>query len=610
MLEARLPTPQDDKVAAPSSTSDVEVSIVSLIQTASSTAPTDSTPIEHGLELIETFFERIYPLPSYSFLHPHTTRERFIEGILEECLLLALCAITALHLEPSLPARDHSPSAQWADAAEQLIWHRLESPSIPRLQALLLCINYRMETKSFQRAFMLAGLAARAATAMRLNHERTDLDFVSAEVRRRIVWSLKVMDSYFSIGLPEFELCAWETIYLELPCREDEFNHPLQSPLDPRLSMPQICGEDRSFHFCIRLATIRRDVMKLTRSLALYDQPFPPLAKLMQSLDRELSHICGQMPGGADLSSLELSRLINTRWLPRHIMMHISWHQCWTDLHRLLLPQYPDAAPLVALQGLEPSYVSNAEHICLQHAIAIVQILSDLNQQCTFPHRLEFDSAICAYHATRLLLFISRCGATSARPSPEFAASRAELCLAAIKRFYRPSALVKPIVDDMERMIKTFSPHSDSPSDVPSPELETDRRDPALRLSGPARARQGLEIHSLLRRSGFFDDSYVEEATSPGSTDSASATRRHMIAQQISALSSRVLTNGQSRVPNPKLQEYTPASEFASTEHAQPAAREQLSQPAPTSAPSSTAKLQPALYPWVERQDWSFEATP
>lgn len=514
-------------------------------------------------------------------------------------MLLALCAVTALHLNPGLPARDHGTRVQWAEEAEQLIWQQWDSPSIPRLQALLLCINYRMESISFQRAFMLAGIAARAATAMRLNHERTDLDLVSAEVRRRIVWSLEVMESYFSIGLPEFELIPYETIYLEMPCREDEFNHTIAPQSAAQSSNFPDSGEENAFHFCVRLATIRRDIMKLTRSLALYDQPFPPLAKLMQSLDRELSHIRSQMPGSSDMSSVELFRIVRTRWLSRHIMMHLSWHQCWTDLHRLLLPQYPDAAPLVALHGLDASYVRSAEHICLHHALAIVQILSDLNQKCTFPHRLEFDSAICGYHATRLLLFISRSGASLEHPSPEFAASRAELCLAAIKRFYRPSELV----EDMERMIKTFSPHRDSPSEVPLPELDTDRRDPALRFSGPARARQGLEIHSLLRRSGFFDDSYAEESNSPKSTDSTSADRRQIIAQKISDLSSKVLTNGQSRTPNPQQHSFLTSTEPLSYKQSQSATHHPTEATIARSVPSSVVHLQPGMYPWIERQD-------
>jgi hypothetical protein len=50
------------------------------------------------MELIDTFFERLCSLPVYSFLHLGITKERFVEGTLEECLLFALCAITALCL--------------------------------------------------------------------------------------------------------------------------------------------------------------------------------------------------------------------------------------------------------------------------------------------------------------------------------------------------------------------------------------------------------------------------------------------------------------------------------------------------------------------------------
>jgi hypothetical protein len=72
--------------------------------------------------------------------------------------------------------------------------------------------------------------------------------------------------------------------------------------------------------------------MKLTRSLALYYQPFPPLGKLMHSLVRELADIGSQMPGGTDLASKDLTSKIGTPWLVRYVMMHLSWHQSYTEL--------------------------------------------------------------------------------------------------------------------------------------------------------------------------------------------------------------------------------------------------------------------------------------
>jgi hypothetical protein len=201
-------------------------------------------------------------------------------------------------------------------------------------------------------------------------------------------------------------------------------------------------------------------------------------------------------------------------------------------------------------------------------------------------------------------MFISRSGTSHDRPTAEFATSRAELCLAAIKRFYRPTALVSPIIEDMDRMIKTFSPNS--PSNMPSQEFDTDRRDPALRLSGPARARQGLEIHSLLRRSGFLDDSY-DDSTSPGSTDSASLARRQMISQQISALSSKTLTNGQTHATSQQFQDsmiHQASGKFPERPKAMPAAVQQELPTGHTMHLASTA-FSGALYPWVERQEWN-----
>ncbi|KZL84480.1 mucin-desulfating sulfatase (n-acetylglucosamine-6-sulfatase) protein, partial [Colletotrichum incanum] len=139
---------------------------------------------------VESFFEKVYPLPSHAFLHPETTRERCREGKIDPALGHAICALATLHSGSDLQIRDRATA--WVQTAEQRIWKHLENPTIPRLQALLLVVHYQMETGKFQRAFMLTATAARFAAAMRLNHERPDLDFVAQEVRRRIMWSLKI----------------------------------------------------------------------------------------------------------------------------------------------------------------------------------------------------------------------------------------------------------------------------------------------------------------------------------------------------------------------------------------------------------------------------------
>ncbi|GKT67087.1 mucin-desulfating sulfatase [Colletotrichum tofieldiae] len=441
---------------------------------------------------VESFFEKVYPLPSHAFLHPETTRERCREGKIDPALGHAICALATLHSGSDLQIRDRATA--WVQTAEQRIWQHLENPTIPRLQALLLIVHYQMETGRFQRAFMLTATAARFAAAMRLNHERPDLDFVAQEVRRRIMWSLKITERYFSVGLPEFEACPIETIYLQFPSAENEFSNDGEP------------GDGSCYRLYVRLEIIRRDIMKLTRGVALCDQPFLPLTKLVGDFERDLAEVGSSMPNGTNFSFSEIQAHFNDRWLRRRMFMHISFHQAHCDLYRILLLNYPEAAPRVVLEAVDAAYVTSAEQSCLIHAIAIIQILTNLNQYSTSHLLLEFDTAICAYHATRLLLFISRVGRVPDCPSPEFAASRAALCLAALKRFFPLSALVKPIIDDMERLTKGHAPQEGGIGGLSSPEFQEGRRNLEQQLSDAAKARQRLAIHSLLRQADFTDE--------------------------------------------------------------------------------------------------------
>ncbi|KAF5520405.1 Arylsulfatase [Colletotrichum aenigma] len=209
-------------------------------------------------------------------------------------------------------------------------------------------------------------LATRFGAAMRLNHERPDLDLVAQEVRRRIMWSLKITERYFSAGLPEFEACPIETIYLQFPSAEEEFC-PTFEP-----------GDGSCYRLYVRLEIIRRDIMKLTRGVALCDQPFMPLAKLIGDFERDLAEIGSQMPDGTEFPLSQLEAHFNDRWLRRRLFMHVSFHQAHCDLYRILLSGYPEAAPRVVLDAIDEGYVTAAYHNCLKHSTSISQILTNL----------------------------------------------------------------------------------------------------------------------------------------------------------------------------------------------------------------------------------------
>ncbi|KAI0882349.1 uncharacterized protein GGS22DRAFT_50631 [Annulohypoxylon maeteangense] len=461
----------------------------------SSTSPVEEdeeagtvTILEGMLSLVDIFFEKIYPMPSFAFLHPASTKRRCRDGAQNKVLVLAISAMTSLYTSQNL-----EEASIWIEESEQYIWQHIESPTIPRLQALLLIIHYRMETSRFQRAFMLIAIAARSAAAMRLNHERQDLDPIAKEVRRRIVWSLKITERYFSVGLPEFELCPFESIYLQLPSSEEEFSGVDQP------------GDHGSYSLHVRLENVRRDIMKLTRAITLCEQPYPLLPKLLRDFRQGLAEVGSVMLDGTELSPHQIAELLGNPWLPRRVLAIVSWHQCHCDLYRILLNGYPEAAPAVVLRAIGSDDITAAERCCLKHSMSIVDILTNLNQQSTDCHLLEFDVAICAYHAARLLLFISRFGTIRDRPSPEFATSRVDLCLIALKRFYGSSVLVRPIIEEMERSVKTFSQQGHSSVSPPSNANAEPSGDSEDQLSSVAKTRQRLAIHSLLRQADFSD---------------------------------------------------------------------------------------------------------
>ncbi|KAG9258389.1 uncharacterized protein F5Z01DRAFT_679063 [Emericellopsis atlantica] len=462
--------------------------------------------------LIDAFFQHVYPLPSYAFLHPPTILRKLADDSIDRSLVIAIAAVSSVRA----PGIQRSPSLEsaWVQEAETLIWQHLESPSIARLQAMLLVILYRAETGQLRRAFMLASLAGRAATALRLNYERPDSSATSLEVRRRLMWSLKLVERYFSVGLPEFELCPVENIYIQLPCVEYQFS---SDGGDWRT-----LDDQGSYHISVKLEMFRRDVMKLNRSLALCDQPFPSLPKMMNDFQQHLDRIGMLLPDGVEPTQEQLERWITSQWLPRYLIMRLSFHQIHIDLYRLVLRKFRDAAPRVVLDALEVDFLDRAEAMCIHHAKMSVHTIATMNSTLVEePTRLlEFDTAICAYTASRMLLFTARFGQTSERPTEEFALSRANMCLAVVQRFFPRSMLVRPIIDELRRLIGVFSSHEQAPSRFSSPKLSgaAQERDLTTQLSSAARIRQRLAIHSLLRQANFVDEEDEQ-------TDSRSAQR-------------------------------------------------------------------------------------
>ena len=186
-----------------------------------------------SIKAFDAFFRYVHHIPMFSFLHRASLMERYHAGSLDRSLLLALIGITAL-LADLGPGMDEY-GERCIDEAASLCLTELERPSVFRLQALVIAVKHRILSKRFSSAFMLHAIASRFATALRLNHENPSLCFLARESRRRLMWSIYMIDSALAGGQPDFALWADadRQIHIQLPCNERHFEFDLPEPTRP-----------------------------------------------------------------------------------------------------------------------------------------------------------------------------------------------------------------------------------------------------------------------------------------------------------------------------------------------------------------------------------------
>ncbi|KAI1125298.1 hypothetical protein F5Y10DRAFT_268231 [Nemania abortiva] len=475
------------------------------------------------VEHVEDYFDHLYPLPSFAFLHKPTVIRRCRDGTINEPLKLAICAITALHLQRTLDCHH-----LWARQAEQLLLQQIGRPSIFHLQALLLVVRYHIESGEFPTAFMLAALAARTAVALRLNYERSELAFVAQEARRRLFWALYLLDDYFCVGLREFELCPEETIYLQLPCREEIFAAGQQcqtGTLRPSTS-DNVAAMGLRGAF-LRLTSARRAAMRFNRRVGFGEESPSTIGGRIRQFEQQLACLQATLSPEHQYS---VSNLTSCEWPAQFVMLHMSYHQCHCDLYRMFLNGYSEAAPSKLLASIRTEDRLSMQAQCLKHAESILRILGDFITNYPSDDRrlllLERDAAVCAFESARLVMFGARlpCATSTLETSIRKAQ---EVSLHFVSNFFTYSASTQSLRTALEHLISSYTkrlalqtqPEPQSPpreAQLPEPEPEPAAPRSSSKISQYANSRQRLSVQSLLLQSDFADDSH--EIAGPPST--------------------------------------------------------------------------------------------
>ncbi|RAL03918.1 Zn(II)2Cys6 transcription factor [Aspergillus ibericus CBS 121593] len=459
-------------------------------------------PVQDGAELasvLDDYFLHLYPLPSYSFLHEPSIRRMCADRTLEPSLVLSICAMVKLHCKR---AWQSSESGLLVELSEKRIWDELEKPSIFRLQALFLIIQYHAEVGRFERAFMMASIASRHVAALQLNHESPQLSFVTQEIRRRAVWTMALLDGYFSVGLPGYSTINYEEIYQQFPCREERFG----SPIPEDINMVAMRGDNNKrscgmLELILRVSKLRRDIIRFTRQLALVEQPLKEFQDIVEGFRVNLSQLQGEIASAVGPSETIRPE---SRWFVRALEIQLAWRQAHCDLFRLFLPGHPNAAPDVVLRPLRSSaYVSQARAICQEHSGWIAETIS-IVQKMDLGVLFSFDIARCAYQAARLRLFLAHMPESRSQLRPEAAIANAASCLDFIKRNFASAAHAQRMISDLSLLMGAY--------ETGDGHLGAAMALDSLRASGNAVERHNqLAVHSLIHQANFVDDSFLYE---------------------------------------------------------------------------------------------------
>jgi hypothetical protein len=185
---------------------------------------------------------------------------------------------------------------------------------------------------------------------------------------------------------------------------------------------------------------------RFTRSLKSANVGFVELIQSVQRFEGELQHIYQSLPESDQYSS---SMFAQSSEPVRLLIMHHSWHQAYCDLYRLSLAGYREAAPSSILKMIHRDKIMEWQSLCLQHAITIFHLLADFAEQHD-PKVVDFDTAVCAYHSSRLVLFIAATNTFPQMLTQAEALRMARFCHSFLTRVFAGSVVADSTVSGVQ----------------------------------------------------------------------------------------------------------------------------------------------------------------
>lgn len=397
-----------------------------------------------ALRAFDKFFRHIHHIPMFSFLHRASLMERYHAGLLDRPLLLSLIGLTSLFTDLGPGTKEYG--ARCIDEAVALIMREFERPSVLRLQALIIITKHRILSRRFSGAFMLHAIACRFATALRLSHENPTICFLAQESRRRLMWSLYMVDTGIASGQVEFAL--WpepeNQIQIQLPCNERNFEFDLPEPTErlrspptsPDGSLPPLPDAMGFLALHVRIHWLRCRIQQYTTALVANPtvEALSRLPSRCSELAAELEVFAARLPLSFRWSEPNLRLRTYSPRLGIYIMTHIWWEQCHCDLYRLWLPGFREALPDSLINQMNADFVSHCRRQCYEHARTMADMFAQVLALGNDIPISDLDLPVCAYQCARMLFHGFRNSAMELGMTAESVQELAAVCLRVAKQ--------------------------------------------------------------------------------------------------------------------------------------------------------------------------------
>ncbi|KIW45535.1 uncharacterized protein PV06_03919 [Exophiala oligosperma] len=360
--------------------------------------------------LIDIYFERCHNQP-YAYFHQLTFRLDYESGVLPEYLLYAFAA-TACRFSD-----DDFYRGRWSEAIEayaqasftQILEHYFSDAEL--LEVYMVIALSMLATIDFSAGrpklgWIKLALSSRFAQSLRLNEEPdSQLPLHEQEGRRRIFWSIYLLDVLMSIGPNRPPSLLDEDCTVHLPCHEDFFNDGTPFNAMPTLTEVQESASTNrsplnSFALMILMASalgrfIRFNLKRtLNKARVLWDPRSKYYEVHSMLLLYESQSPCVFTPVA---EVIRTQSTLNGASSPSDIS-HIAFAHAIYHLVQCLL-NHPFILYRVFHTYIAPvplSFVQEALQRCHRHATSLIELLTSLEKHCPLSHASFYGYCVMA----------------------------------------------------------------------------------------------------------------------------------------------------------------------------------------------------------------------